>query len=211
MPQSPVIKRLQYISGYLVDIPHSPDLRVHALHILRIFSRRKIKLMAHKYVSLQRIDIFPPDQPPHCIAVGKIVSVFIRAGDHLHHGRLHEGKKVEVHFPEPVFQRHFFDIFILSLRRQPHHVEILPGENIPETVHPGGAVMVSADHHNRPFRNSSRKVRDKMIEHLHRLCGGNRLVINVSRDHNRVRLYLRRFFHDLMEDVFLILAEIAVH
>ena len=89
-------------------------------------------------------------------------------------------------------------------------MKILPRQHISIAVYTDGTVMVSAGYHDDQIRQFFRQFRDKSIQHFHSFCRWNRFVINISGDHQCVRLFLHRKLRDLMQNIFLIFPQITV-
>ena len=80
-----------------------------------------------------------------------------------------------------------------------------------ENIDPWSAVVIAADHHDPSPGNGSRQTGDEMVKQLHRLGGGNGLVVDISSDDNGLRLLLSDIVHDLPKNILLIFPKIPVH
>ena len=189
MSQRRIVKPLQNIRGHLVNIPHSPYLRVHALHSLGICPGRQIELMADDHISLRRIDLLTPDQAAQGLIVGQVISILIYPGELFYHGWSDKRQQIKVHGTEFILQDHFLDLLSFHSRRLTDHIHVLPGEHAPEAVDPGTAVMIPRDHHHRCIRQSGIQPCNKAVKHLYRLRRRHCLIVDISRYDHCLRLF----------------------
>ena len=203
-----IVKGGKHRSRDLVDIPDGPDLRIHPLYILRLFSCRQVELVAYDHVPFLRVHTLPRQHPLQGLRVGKAAAVLLCPDDVLYHGRPDVGQQPEMHRPEDILQRDDCDVLLRICRREADHVDPLTSQHTAEAVHPHRAVMVSADHHDGRLRGCLRQARQEAVEQLHRLRGGHRLIVNVPGDHHCVRLLFLCRFDDFVQNVFLIFPEI---
>ena len=89
-------------------------------------------------------------------------------------------------------------------------MNLLAGQKTPETVDPGTAVMISANHHNLRLGNSLPEIRQKMVENFHCFGGRDRLVINIPGDYHRVRRLLQGQTDNLVKYIFLVFPQVPV-
>ena len=206
-----VVKRIQHIRLHLVDIADCEDLRVHAVNVGGRFSFRNVKLVAHKHISLRRIDLFAGDQAMDRLIIGQVIAVFRLTDDFLHHGGLDEGQQIEIHMAVPVTQHDLFNMLLCTLRRLSDHVDMLMTQNTAKYVDTGRAVVVAADHHELRPRHRLCQGRDKIVKELHGLCRRHRAVIDITRDDNCIRLFLPGQFHDPVKYIFLVFAQVPIN
>ena len=197
MSQRRIVKLLQNIRGYLVDISHGPYFRIHALHILRMCPRRKIELMADEHIPLRWIYFLTSDQTAQSLVIGQIIAVLIYSGELFYHGWSDKRQQVKVHGTEFILQDHFLDLLSFHSRRLADHVHVLPGEHAPEAVDPGAAVMIPGDHHHRCIRQSGIQPCDETIKHFHCLSGRHCLIVDISRYDHCLRLFPDSDIRDL--------------
>ena len=210
MSQRRIVKLLQDIRGYLVNISHSPYLRVHALHSLCICPGWQIELMADDHISLRRIDLLAPDQAMQSLVIGQVIAVLIHPGELFYHGRPDKRQQVKVHRARFILQNDFLNLFSFHSRRLADHVYILSGEHASEAVDPGTAVMISCDHHHRCIRQSRIQPCNKTVKHFHCLCRRHCLSVDISRYDHCLRLFPNSDVRDLPQNIFLIFPKIPV-
>ena len=197
MSQRSIVKLLKDIRRYPVNIPHSPYLRVHALHILCMCPRRKIELMADEHIPLRGIDFLTSDQAAQGLVIGQVISILIYPGELFYHGWSDKRQQVKVHGTEFILQDHFLDLLSFHSRRLADHVHVLPGEHAPEAVDPGAAVMIPRDHHHRCIRQSGIQPCDETVKHFHCLSGRHCLIVDISRYDHCLRLFTYCEIRDL--------------
>ena len=78
-------------------------------------------------------------------------------------------------------------------------------KDVTEHIDPWRTVVVAANEHNLGIRNSLRQAGDELVKYLYRFGGGDRLVINISGNHDRIGLFPCRDLNDLSQNVRLIL------
>ena len=166
--------------------------------------------MADDHVTFFFPDTLPLDQPTHSLIIGKIIAIFITAGDSLHSGWLYKRKQVKIHFSPGIMKAYFLYILPFSLRWLPDHVQLLSCKYRPEAVHSGCTVMITADHHNYSLRCCLCKPLDKTVKHFHCLRRWHCLIIDIPGDHNRIRFFLLYVFCNFPENIFLILTQIPI-
>ena len=185
-----VVEVLQHIRRHLVYISDRYDLGICPIHLLRRGSRGKIKLVADEDIALRGIDVLPKDKPPQRLVVGQIIPLLVRSGNLLHHGRPHEGKKVKVYLPMVIREGYLLDVLPLPHRRHADHMDVLTLKKPPVQVHPGCAVMVSADHHNLRSGAGPGQHPQEIIKKFHRLRRRHGPVVDIPGNDDGVRLML---------------------
>ena len=120
-----IVKSLKNVSIYKVYVSYRLNLRVHPLHLLRIFAKGKIVLMANQYISFIFIYIFPLNNPMKSLIVGEIILIFIETEYIFYKRRAHKREKIKVYLPIFIFKYHFFNVFICLLRRKPDKMQVV--------------------------------------------------------------------------------------
>ena len=154
--------------------------------------------MTDKHIPFRLIYVFPRNQTSDCLIVGQIIPFFIRSCNLLYHGWFHKRQQIKIHRTIRILQYNFFHPFFRTNRWHADHMKLLPCQHISIAVHTNGAVMVAADHHNHQVRQFFRQFRNKSIQHCHGFRRRNCLIVNISCDHQRIRLCLHRQLRDLM-------------
>ena len=167
--------------------------------------------MAHENVPLIRVYPLPFDHPVDRRIVTQRVSVLIAPCDLPDHRGTHKGQQIEMYRSELIGERHLFDRLFRIHRRHAAHMDLLSSQHTAKDVDPGPAVMVSADHHQFRGRSRCRQRLHKAVEQVHCFRGRDRLVIDIPRDHNGVRLIALCVLRDLVKYILLVLSEVPAH
>ena len=90
-------------------------------------------------------------------------------------------------------------------------MEMMVAEQGAEDIHPLGAVVVAGDQHDFHLGQALRKLSDEIIEEGHCLCRGDRFIVDIPGDNQGIGLPLFGHCYDLLENVFLVFAEVMIH
>ena len=167
--------------------------------------------MADEYISVILINFLTPDQSVQGFIIRKIISILVHPHDLFDHRWFYKRKQIKIHISICIMQNDFFYIFCLCSRWLTDHIYLLSGQNISKTVDPRRTVVISADHHDHRIRNSLRQFFKKPVKNFDCFGRRNGFIINVSRNHNRIRLFPTCCLDDLTQNIFLIFPQITVH
>lgn len=175
------------------------------VHVIRAAHRQLLRfaperagdeLVGHKQVPHARIGLHGADHGAERVGIGFDCLIGEKAADVC---GLDKGKEIEIHPTELVAQgkgRDRAGVDRGKMDAAPVHQPSAEGE-------PFGRIVVPADE--KHLRSAQRKAVKKIVEQLHRLGGGNRLIVNIPGDQDAVRGFLVRKTENFCKNVRLIL------
>ena len=166
--------------------------------------------MADQYISHSCIYLFSLQQTFYRLMIGTKCSVSLRSHYIFHHRRTHKRKQIKIHIPPFITHGHLLDMFLWLLRRHTCHIQILFLQNASVEIYSRCTVMVHTDHHHNRIRHFLFQIQYKPVKYTDCFCRRYSFIVNITGNHNGVRLFLLCLFHHLLQDKLLILQQISV-